>query len=60
MFLLLVVGLAGIYFVARGIGDFVHGGSHAAGTVFVLLGLACYVGGMAVGRRVRRPRRPVR
>jgi drug/metabolite transporter (DMT)-like permease len=53
---LLVVGMAGIYFLARGIGDFVHGRSHTAGTVFVLLGLACYFGGIAVGRWLRRRR----
>jgi hypothetical protein len=52
--LLFLVGMAGIYFFARGIGDFVHGGSHKAGTVFVVLGLACYGGGMAVGRWMRR------
>lgn len=54
MFLLFLVGMVGIYFVARGIGDFVHGGSRTAGTVFVLLGLACYAGGIAVGRWRRR------
>lgn len=52
--LLFLVGMAGIYFFARGIGDFLHGGSHTAGTVFVLLGLVCYVGGGAVGRWARR------
>jgi hypothetical protein len=49
--------MAGIYFFARGIGDFVHGGSHKAGTVFVVLGLVCYVGGIGVGRWMRRRRR---
>jgi uncharacterized membrane protein len=54
---LFLVGMLGIYFFARGIGDFVHGGSHRAGTVFVVLGLICYVGGILVGRWMRRRRR---
>ena len=53
---LFLLGMAGIYFVARGVGDFVHGGSHAAGTRFIALGLLCYVGGIGIGRWMRRRR----
>jgi drug/metabolite transporter (DMT)-like permease len=50
----LVLGFAGIYFFFRGIGIFSHGGSPWTGTVFVLLGLACYAGGMLAGRSMRK------
>jgi drug/metabolite transporter (DMT)-like permease len=46
--------LAGIYFFFRGIRAFTHGGSPWTGTVFVLLGLACYAGATLAGRSMRK------
>ena len=57
MVMLFVIGMAGIYFFARGIGDFLHGGSHQTGTLFLVLGVACYGGGIGAGRLMRRRRR---
>ena len=51
---LFVLALAGIYLFFRGIGAFTHGGSPWTGTVFVLLGLACYVGGTLAARSMRK------
>jgi drug/metabolite transporter (DMT)-like permease len=51
---LFLLGMAGVYFFFRGVGDFRTGGSFMAGTVFVLLGLACYGGVILTGRWLRR------
>jgi hypothetical protein len=52
--LLALTAFAGIYFFFRGVGDFEHGGSHAAGTKFLLVGLACYLGALGTARLLRR------
>jgi hypothetical protein len=53
---LFLVGMAGIYFFARGIAYMVHGRSTSSGALFLALGLLCYGGGIAVGRWNRRRR----
>jgi len=55
--LLAVVAFAGIYFFFRGLGDFEHGGSHAAGARFLVLGAACYLVALGSSRLIRRRRR---
>jgi predicted MFS family arabinose efflux permease len=53
---LLLLGMAGIYFLYRGMGDLMHARSHEAGIVFLALGVVCLGGGIAIGRWDRRRR----
>jgi hypothetical protein len=55
--LLFIIAMAGIYFIGRGVGDFLHGGSHQAGITYVLIGVACYVVAITTGRPLKRRNR---